>query len=151
MNTVIDSGYKVMDHRDGRVKTIILIIAIITAVILKHWYLAAGLWLAAAMMILMLGFPLVNLVRKLLTPFSIAWLVLLNLIFTFGNHVIAHLTIGPWVLPVYQEGIQRGFLIMFRILAAVSLTIELYLTTPMVEIFSYLSYFKTSTTHDGPR
>lgn len=142
MNTVINSGYKIMDHLDGRVKTIILIMAIITAAILRHWYLAAGLWLTATLLILMLGFSLVNLVWKLLIPFSIAWLVLLNLIFTFGNHVIAHLAIGTWVLPIYQEGVQRGFLIMLRILAAVSLTMVLYLTTSMAEILAVFRILK---------
>ena len=45
MNTVTGS-MKALHHLDGRVKTVILFVAIIVAVILRHWYLAAGLWLA---------------------------------------------------------------------------------------------------------
>jgi cobalt/nickel transport system permease protein len=142
MNTLIDNVDKALFQLDGRVKTIILIMAVIMAVILRHWYLAAGLWLSAMVLILMRGFPFLNLLRKLLMPFSIAWLVLLNFIFTFGNCVVAHITIGPWVLPIYQEGIDRGFLVMARILAAVSLTILLYVTTHMAEILATFRILK---------
>jgi cobalt/nickel transport system permease protein len=139
---VTDSRYKTLYHLDGRVKTITLIVAIIIVVVLGHWHLAAGLWLAATVLILMLGFSSLALARRLIIPFSIAWLVMLNLIFTFGNIVVAHVTIGPWILPIYQEGIARGFLVMVRILAAVSFTVLLYITTPMPEILATFRILK---------
>jgi cobalt/nickel transport system permease protein len=142
MYTVTASLGGILHPLDGRLKTVMSLAAIVLAVVLRHWYLAAGFWFAATLWLLISGMRLPEIAHKMIIPFSIAWVVLLNFIFTYGNVLVAHITIGPWVLPVYQEGIARGFLIMVRILAAVTITALLYFTTTMPEILATLRILK---------
>lgn len=127
---------------DGRVKTCLLLAALFTAVVLRHWYLAAGLWLATLFLFASLGLSWSRLLRRLTIPFGVAWLVLLNLLFTQGHTVIGQVNLHYWTLPVYREGIYMGFLIMLRIMAAVSLATLLSFTTPMPEILATLRILK---------
>ncbi len=131
---------------DGRVKTLLGLAAIIVVVILKHWYLVASPLLAT--MILLIGMCVSGkistsqLLLRLIAPFGIAWLVLLSLLFTYGHTEIGRITLFSWVLPMYREGLNWGFLIMLRVLAAVSLITLLSVTTPMPEILGTLRMVK---------
>ncbi|OAT85201.1 cobalt ECF transporter T component CbiQ [Desulfotomaculum copahuensis] len=127
---------------DGRVKTCLLLAAVFIAVMLRHWYLVAGIWLATLLLFAGLGLPWSKLLRRLTIPFGVAWLVLLNLLFTQGHTVIGQVNLHFWTLPVYWEGLAMGFLIMLRIMAAVSLAALLSFTTPMPEILATLRILK---------
>jgi len=127
---------------DGRVKTVVLLASVFIAVILRHWYLVAGLWLATLLLFAASGLPWSGLLRRLLIPFGVAWLVLVNLLFTQGHTVMGRVNLHFWVLPVYREGMYMGFLIMLRIMAAVSLGTLLSFTTPMPEILATLRILK---------
>jgi cobalt/nickel transport system permease protein len=123
---------------DGRVKTLLGITAIVVVVSLRHWYLAAGPLLVVMALLLRSGISFPKLLLRLVAPFSIAWLVLLSLLFTYGHTEIGSLTLFRWVLPMYQEGLSSGLLIMLRLLAAVSIITLLSFTTPMPEILATL-------------
>ncbi|WP_407311310.1 cobalt ECF transporter T component CbiQ [Desulfosporosinus sp. SB140] len=130
-------------HRwDGRVKTVLFLSAIIVSTLLTHWYLVAGLWLAALASFHALQQPWRHLVIRLSIPFGIAWLVFLSLIFTNGSHALFVISFESFRLTGYQEGLELGFLILLRIMAAVTLGSVLSFSTPMIEILETLRLCK---------
>ncbi len=126
----------------GRVKTVFFLVAIIVAAVVRHWYLAAALWVAAIAIFSTLRLPWRLLALRLFIPFGVAWLVFLTLLFTNGSHPLATLLTKPFPLVIYSEGIWRGILIMLRIMAAVTMACVLSCSTPMVEILETLRIFK---------
>jgi cobalt/nickel transport system permease protein len=130
-------------HRlDGRLKTVFFLVCIVVATVISHWYLALFLWFAAMGAFTLLGLPKRYLLSRLSMPFGISWLVFLSLMFTNGSHPLWVMMTSPFLLTVYSEGIQLGFLMMLRIMAAVTLASVLSFSTPMVEILETLRFFK---------
>ncbi|WP_407307103.1 cobalt ECF transporter T component CbiQ [Desulfosporosinus sp. SB140] len=130
-------------HRwDGRVKTVLFLSAIIVSTLLNHWYLVAGLWLVTLASFRTMSLPWRHLFIRLYIPFGVAWLVFLSLIFTNGSHALLVISLGPFRLTAYQEGLTLGFLIVLRIMAAVTLGSILSFSTPMIEILETLRLCK---------
>ena len=127
---------------DGRVKTVIFLGAIVVGACLTHWYLVAILWLLAISFFPVLHLPLGTLLRRLLMPFGIAWLVFLSLIFTNGSEPLLVINIFHLSITAYYEGLKLGFLILLRIMATVTLASILSFSTPMVEILETLRLCK---------
>lgn len=135
-------GTTYLHRMDGRIKTSVLLSAVVVVTVLTRWPLVAGVMLATLALMFTLRLPLRKLLLRLSIPFGVAWLVLLNLIFTTGHTVIAVISFRHIALPIYREGVALGFLIMLRILTAVSLAMLMSLSTPMVEILATLRFFK---------
>ncbi len=135
-------GTTYLNRLDGRVKTSVLLSAIVIVTVLTRWPLVAGVLLAALALMYTLHLPLKKVLWRMSVPFGVAWLVLLSLIFTTGHTVIGAIKFWHISLPTYREGITLGFLIMLRILAAVSLAMLLSFSTPMIEILATLRLFK---------
>ncbi len=130
-------------HRwDGRVKTVLFLSAIIVSTFLNHWYLVAGLWLVTLAFFHTINLPWRHLFIRLYIPFGVAWLVFLSLIFTNGSQALFVISPGPWTFTAYQEGLQLGFLMVLRIMAAVTLGSILSFSTPMIEILETLRLCK---------
>ena len=130
-------------HRlDGRIKTTVGLSAVVVVSVLTRWSLVAGVMLATLALLFTLRPPVGKLLLRLSVPFGVAWLVMLSLMFNTGHTVIGLVTFGPISLPVYREGVAVGFLIMLRIVTAVSLATLLSLSTPMVEILATLRLLK---------
>jgi len=127
---------------DGRLKTVLFLGAIILSTAFKHWYLVAMLWIASILLFRTLHFPWRNLWIRLWMPFGIAWLVFLSLLFTNGSHTLIVLHLGKFAFPVYHEGMQLGFLMLLRIMTAVTLGSLLSFSTPMIEILETLRLCK---------
>jgi len=127
---------------DGRVKTVFFLVGVIVAAVVRHWYLAAVLWAAALAIFSTLRLPWSFLVKRLIIPLGVAWLVLLTLLFTYGSHPVATVLRKPLPLVIYAEGIEQGILIFFRIMAAVTTACVLSFSTPMIEILETLRIFK---------
>lgn len=142
MNRRTVSDDSLLTRVDGRVKTLFFLLAIIVASILEHWYIAAAIWLFSLAMLLGMRMPLRKIFVRLSSPFAIAWLVLITVIFTNGGHPVWTLSLGGLRLSAYGEGLMRGLLIMFRNLAAVTLAQLLSLSTPMSEILESLRAYK---------
>jgi len=130
--------YGRLQQMDGRIKTGVLLPAVVIASTLNHWWLALGLWLAASGLFFLVCQDRKALFRRLLMPLGIAWLVLLSQMLTQGHHSIGQLTIAHLQLQVYQEGLHSGILLFLRIMAAVTLAALLSFTTPMIDILATL-------------
>ncbi len=135
-------GTTYLRRLDGRIKTIVLLGAIVIVSVLTRWPLAAGALLVTLALMYTLHLPLPRVLWRMSIPFGVAWLVLLSLIFTNGHTVIGAINFLHIVLPVYREGMALGFLIMLRILTAVSLAMLLSSSTPMVEILATIRLLK---------
>jgi len=136
------SGTGYLHRLDGRVKTVVLLFAVVVVSVLTRWFLVAGIMLATLALLCSLRLPLRKLFLRLLVPFGVAWLVLISLLFSTGNTVVETVTFWHLSLPVYREGAQLGLVIMLRILTAVSLAMLLALSTPMAEILATLRLLK---------
>jgi len=123
-----------LQRLDGRVKTVFFLVGISVSAVVTHWYLAALLWGTALMLFSSLRLPWRLLVRRLLIPFGIAWLVFLSVLFTNGTHPLWVVVRRPFVLTLYSEGMGLGLLMLLRIMASVTMACVLSFCTPMVEI-----------------
>jgi cobalt/nickel transport system permease protein len=127
---------------DGRIKTGVLLGAVILSSMLSHWVLALGLWLVAVGLFLTLHLEVHALLVRLLTPLSIAWVVFLTVLFTQGSHPLFVIPLKILTLTAWQEGAMKGLLLFMRIMAAVTLATLLAFSTPMIEILETLRLFK---------
>ena len=138
----IATGQTFFHRLDGRVKTVLLLGAIIVSTAINHWYLLAGIWLAALGLFHSLRLSWRLLARRLYIPFGIAWLVCLDLAFTNGSYSLLSFSVGPVSLTAYREGLWLGFLIALRIMTAVTFGSILTFSTPMIEILETLRLYK---------
>ncbi|MDA8441240.1 MAG: cobalt ECF transporter T component CbiQ [Peptococcaceae bacterium] len=131
-------------HRlDGRVKTCLFLGAIFVVVALRHWYTVGAVLFAAVFLFSTMQLPWTKFFTRMLIPFEVAWLVLLNLLFTQGHTIMFRVNLYFWVLPAYREGLALGVLVLLRIITAVSLAVLLALSTPMPEILATLRALHT--------
>lgn len=135
-----DSQY--LRRLDGRIKTCVFMAAIVSVSVLTRWPLAAGALLTALVLLSTLRLQLKKLLFRMCVPFGVAWLVMVSLVFSTGHTVVGTIGLGHFRMVVYLEGMALGFLIMLRILAAVSLAMLLSFSTPMVEILATLRLMK---------
>jgi cobalt/nickel transport system permease protein len=126
-------------HRiDGRIKTGVLLAAVILAATLTHWMLALGLWIGAAGLFFSLRFGFRDLLVRLAMPLGIAWVVFLSVLFTQGSHPLFVIPLKFFTLTAWQEGAMQGVMLFMRIMAAVTLATLLAFSTPMIEILETL-------------
>jgi cobalt/nickel transport system permease protein len=123
---------------DGRVKTALLLAAVVVAATLQQASLALGLWLGATGLFCFLRGGWRDLLKRLLMPMGIAWVVFLSALLTQGQHPLWQVTVAGRCLRVYREGAALGLLLFLRIMAAVTLAALLAFSTPMVEILATL-------------
>ena len=138
----IAAGDSPLHRWDGRVKTIVFLGSVVVSTVLNHWYLVAGLWAVTCVSFYTLNIPWRHLIIRLLMPFGIAWLVFLSLLFTNGSHTLWVIPLGPFRLTAYQEGLSLGFLLVLRIMGAVTSAALLSFSTPMIEILETLRLCK---------
>jgi cobalt/nickel transport system permease protein len=139
--SICDNDTK-LNHLDGRVKTVIFFSAIIIATMLSNLYLIIGLLTIAIIAYTTLNLPWKYLRIRLYMPFAIAWLVFLNMLFTYGHSPIKVFTLGAISITAYHEGFALGVLILFRIMTSITLCCVLSFSTPMIEILETLRLLK---------
>ncbi len=127
---------------DSRVKTLVLLSAVVVASVLSQWYLALGLWVAAMGLFYLMPFDRRALLKRLIMPLGIAWLVFLSVLFTHGGRPLFTVPFYFFSLDAYQEGLVFGIVLFLRIMAAVTLVAALSFSTPMIDILETLRICK---------
>ncbi len=127
---------------DGRVKTCVLLAAVILSASLTRWQLAFGMWAGAIILFCSLHFNLRDLLKRLFMPFGIAWLVFLSVLFTHGTHPLFVISLRRFTLTAWHEGALQGLLLFMRIMASVTLATLLAFSTPIIEILETLRLCK---------
>jgi cobalt/nickel transport system permease protein len=134
-------------HRvDGRIKTALLLAGVVVAAALQQWWLALGLWAGATALFLLVPGSWRDLLKRLVMPLGIAWVVFLSVTLTQGHHAVWQRSVAGLSLRVYREGLAMGLLLFLRIMAAVTLATLLAFSTPMVEILATLRAWKVPET-----
>lgn len=127
---------------DGRVKTVFFLVCVVVAAFVQRWWAALLLLVFALGVYRSLRLPWKPFLFRMAMPFGIAWLVFLSVLFTTGHTPLFVLMRHPVFLQAYKEGLEYGFLLLLRIMAAVSLASVLAFSTPMIEILETLRLLK---------
>lgn len=135
---IVAHNTKDITRIDGRVKTCVLLAAIIISAMLRHWYFASIQIAVTLILFSVMRLSWRSLLLRLAMPLGLGWLVLLSLLFTHGQHIIGRVNLYFAVLPFYSEGLWEGILIFIRITTAVATATLLSLSTPMPEILATL-------------
>ncbi|MDD3225496.1 MAG: cobalt ECF transporter T component CbiQ [Clostridium sp.] len=131
-----------LDKVDGRIKTVVFLSCIIVSALLSRWYLIAGIYFIGLIIFSNAKISFKKLIKRLLLPFGLSWLVFLSVIFTNGSDILTYINFGVFKLDIYLEGIQMGLIIQLRIMTAVTFACLLSFTTPMEEILETLRILK---------
>lgn len=137
-----DESSSPLRRLDSRVKTVVLLSAVAVASVLSQWYLALALWLAAISLFCVMPFDRRALLKRLIMPMGIAWLVFLSVLFTHGSRLLFTIPLHYFSLDAYQEGLVFGIVLFLRIMAAVTLVAALSFSTPMIDILETLRLCK---------
>lgn len=127
---------------DGRVKTVLFLSGIIITTFLSHWYLVTFLWVLSLFGYSTLHIPWKKLIKRLIIPFGIAWIVLVSTLFTNGHQILTYIPFGNYHLNIYTEGLLLGILLFLRIMTAVTIACLISFSTPMIEILETLRLCK---------
>ncbi|AAK79335.1 cobalt/nickel transport system permease protein [Clostridium acetobutylicum] len=134
-------------HRfDGRAKTVVFLISMITSALLSRWYVIATMWLFYLLLFFSAGIRINKLIKRLSIPMVMALIVFVNVIFTNGNHIFYSINIAGFKLDIYSEGISLGIIIALRVITAATIGYLLVFTTPMTEILETLRMLKIPNT-----
>lgn len=133
-------GNSILHKLDGRVKIIIVLVAVFCIVALNHWEMALIVFMSCVSLAILSKASLKVYLKRLIYLGYIIIFVSIIQPFTFGSKVIA---LVPWLsLPIYQEGISFAILIFMRCLAAVAVLNLLVLVTPITALMDSLAWFK---------
>ncbi len=120
---------------DPRIKILFLFILIISITLMKHWYFPIGITLICALFALKLKI-FQNFSHKMIFPAVLAFFIVVIQGLTYGTNKI------NYGIPLYTEGLDSGFLILARMIAAASLAILLLSNTSENEITETMRWYK---------
>ncbi|RZN15615.1 MAG: cobalt ECF transporter T component CbiQ [Methanosarcinales archaeon] len=128
-------------HRlDARVKLIGAFALIFCIISMKHPHIPLFIFCAATLICFGIKMPLKTYLKRLiLLPFTIALIVLVVVIFTYGGeHQVA--SFFGW--PIYHESCSFAFLLFARIIASISVLSVFVATTEVMVVTEAMYWFK---------
>lgn len=128
---------------DGRVKTAIVLTALVANLATESPYVSISLLVTAAMLILFAGVPPASFMKRMAVPVLLSAVALLSQLFWVrtGSELLAL----PWPgegLVIFSEGIAKGALLAARILGGTTMLLFLSLTTPLPELLRAARFFR---------
>ncbi|CAD6494488.1 MAG: Energy-coupling factor transporter transmembraneprotein EcfT [Candidatus Argoarchaeum ethanivorans] len=128
-------------HRlDARVKLIGAFALIFCIISMKHPLIPLFIFCAAALICFGIKMPRrIYLKRLVLLPFSVATVVLVVIIFTYGGE---HQVASFFGLPIYHESCSFAVLLFARIIASISVLSVFVATTQVLEATETMQWFK---------
>lgn len=131
---------------DARIKLLVSLSALLLTISYKGVVFPLLILLLCSAFFVKTRVPLRTIFIRYSEPLFIAMVLLLIKFFLSGKEPLFSLTLGPFSLNAYRDGLLEGLLIALRIISAVSIIIVLELSTPFTEIISALSWFKVPKT-----
>ncbi len=126
---------------DARVATITALVIIIAVLLSPSWIpplIILGAALGLAGLLAARGRVRMGTYAKLMAfPLGIAAFVWLTFAYTFGSTQVYH-----FVFPIYREGIDQGFLVFTRVLAATGVLLLLLEATSLMSILRTLRWMR---------
>jgi len=120
---------------DPRIKILFLFILIISITLMKHWYFPIGITVICTLFALKSKI-FQNFSRKMIFPVILAFFIVVIQALTYGTNKI------NYGIPLYAEGLDSGFLIFARVIAAASLGILLLSNTPENEVTETMRWYR---------
>ena len=127
---------------EPRTKIIFVAIGLLINLLSPTVYTPLAIATVSLVTLLALRIPPKLLILRLAMPLVMAMVVLVTQIFFYGATPLFTLSIWGLNLAGYQEGLAHGFLIMWRVLAGVSLILLLTMSTPAHRLFLAANWFK---------
>jgi cobalt/nickel transport system permease protein len=127
---------------DARIKIVFVVIALIINLISVNIWASVGISCLCFITLLLVRIPPRLILLRLAMPLVMAVVVLITQIFLYGTTPLFIIDMHWWHLTGYEEGLARGILILWRVIAGISLVLFLSLTTPAYKLFQAASWFK---------
>lgn len=127
---------------EARIKIAFILVALVINLLSPTIYTPAAITIFCLASLLAIGIPLWLLLMRLTLPLFIALVVLITQIFFFGTSPLFAISVGPFHLVGYEEGLARGILIMSRVVGGVSLILFLSMSTPANKLFLAAGWFR---------
>ncbi|MFC1943841.1 cobalt ECF transporter T component CbiQ [Chloroflexota bacterium] len=127
---------------EARTKIAFIAVALLVNLLSPTIYTPIGIAFFCFTTLLAIKIPPKLLLLRLAMPLMMAVAVLITQIFFYGTTPMFTISFWGWHLIGYEEGLARGFLIMFRVIGGVSLILFLSMSTPTNKLFLAASWFR---------
>jgi cobalt/nickel transport system permease protein len=134
-----ESGYRGKSI-DQRVKLFILFFLIISITLMTHWYIPIGFSLICILISIRANI-FQEYRKKMIFPVVLSIFIIVIQGLTYGSTKI---DIG--IISIYKEGVEYGFLIFSRVLAATSLIILMLSTASETDILDTMRWYRIPAT-----
>ena len=131
---------------DARPKMLFVATVIVMIILSQRLDVPLAVFLLSLVFLLGIRIPPKIILFRLATPLSIAVMIFLIQIFSYGKIILFKWNLFGFNLTGYEEGLYRGFLIMGKVIGAVSLVIFLSMTTSVNKCLSAMRWFKIPNT-----
>lgn len=115
---------------DARVKTACVLAALALNLLSTSMWAPVCIAILCLAALLLIKIPAKLLLLRLSMPLAMACVVLITQTFMYGATPILSIGSGYFQLTAYKEGLDRGLLIMLRVIAGMSLILFLSISTP---------------------
>jgi len=127
-------------HRlDARVKFLSTFALVFGVILLKHIAILLFIFFSVTLISFAIKISLRTYIKRLFPPFSIAVVVLIIVLFTYGGK---HQISSFFELPIYEESFSFASLLFARIITSISILNVFVATTPMRETIEAMLWFK---------
>jgi len=126
------SGYPI----DPRIRLYILFFLIISITLMGHWYIPIGISIACILISIKIN-KFGDYRRKLVFPVVLSLFIIIIQGLTYGSTKI---DIG--IISIYKEGVEYGFLVFSRVIAATSLIILMLSTASETDILDAMRWYR---------
>ncbi len=127
---------------EARTKIAFIAVALLVNLLSPTIYTPIGIAFFCFTTLLAIKIPPKLLLLRLAMPLVMAVVVLITQIFFYGTTPMFTISFWGWHLIGYEEGLARGFLIMFRVIGGMSLLLLLSMSTPTNKLFLAASWFR---------
>lgn len=146
MHHRLDTGFSAdgwLRQRDGRIKLILLLAALLLNLVSGDWRISLCLLALGAALVLLAGVPPRHYGRRMLMPTILALVALLTqLAWIDAGEVLWGVTLFGREFAVTSDGVVRGSELALRILGGMSLLLGFTLTTPLTELMRAARFFR---------
>ncbi|CAD7774741.1 Energy-coupling factor transporter transmembraneprotein EcfT [Candidatus Methanoperedenaceae archaeon GB37] len=127
-------------HRlDPRIKLLGAIGLIFAVVSMIHPGIPLLIFLLTLIVSVAIGIPLNTTLKRLIAPLTIAIVVFIVVLFTYGGEEILTVFHG---ISIHREGLNLGVLIFVRLVASISILNIFIATTPIQDTLSAMKWFR---------
>ena len=123
---------------DARIKLFTSVSLIFAVCSMVHPQIPFLIFFISTLVSFVIGIPPNTMLKRLISPLMIAFVVFIIVLFTYGGQVGSNF----FGLPIYKEGFDFGLLIFSRIVASISILNIFTAITPISEILSAMRWFR---------